>query len=181
MKIRISLFLFLSLSACSNLPPAIEDPPAIDISYPQASSDVARYKGMPARWGGVIIEVQNEQTYSRLQVMSYPLNSYGRPMLNKPHQGRFYLHSREFLDPAIYAKDREVTAAGLLNGDQALTIGNKLLRLPVLDVDRIHLWPEYEHIPYFYNGGYYPYPGYYGYYGYPYFWGGGFYRRYPPY
>lgn len=178
MKILLILMFFLSLSACSTLPPAIENPPAIDISYQQATADIARYKGAPIRWGGAIIDVLNEKTYSRLQIMAYPLNSYGRPNLDKPHIGRFYVRSSEFLDPAIYAKDREVTAAGLLSGDEELIIGKKPLRLPVLDANTIHLWPEYERIPYYYNGAYYPFPGYYGY---PYYWGGGFYRGYPYY
>jgi outer membrane lipoprotein len=185
MKYLSLLALCLSLTACSTLPPAIEDPPAVDISYSQASSDAARYRGAPVRWGGVIIEILNEQSFSRLQVMAYPLNSYGRPVRDKPPQGRFYVYSNEFLDPAVYAKDREITAAGLLNGDEELMIGKKPLRLPRLNVRTLHLWPEYDRSPYYYNrgfgpGGFYPYPGYYGYYGYPYFWGGyyGYYPRY---
>ncbi|MEC4749908.1 Slp family lipoprotein [Methylomicrobium sp. Wu6] len=174
MNIRVLLLLSASLlNACSTLPPAIKDPPAVDISFPQASVDIARYKGAPVRWGGVIIDVQNEKDYTRLQVLSYPLNSYGRPNREKPYQGRFYLDSRKFLDPAVYKKDKEITAAGVLTGDQELMIGNKLLRLPVLETTTLHLWPDYEPTPYYYNGGFGPggfYP--YGYYGYPYYWGG---------
>lgn len=179
MKTPLSLLLLCALSACSTLPPAIEDPPAVDITYPQARADGKRYQGAPVRWGGVIIDIQNETTYSRVQVMAYPLNYYGRPNRDKPHQGRFYIDSREFLDPAIYAKDREITAAGTLAGEQELRIGNMPLRLPVIQSATLHLWPEYERMPY-YNGGFYPFPNYYGYYGYPYFWGGyyGYYPRY---
>ncbi|WP_024298699.1 Slp family lipoprotein [Methylomicrobium lacus] len=177
MKILLSLILLLPLTGCSTLPPAIEDPPAIDISYPQASADITRYQGSPVRWGGVIIDVQNEQAFTRLQVMAYPLNSYGRPIRDKPHQGRFYVDSSEFLDPAIYAKEQEITAAGVLNGDQELLVGKKPLRLPVIKATTLHLWPEYEPLPYYYEG---YYPGYYRYYGYPYFWGG-YYGIYPRY
>lgn len=169
----VALFL---LSACSTLPPAIKNPPAVDISYRQASAGIAQYQGASARWGGVVIDVLNEQNYSLLQVMAYPLNGNGRPDLDKAHEGRFYVKSPEFLDPAIYAKDREVTAAGTLNGDKELTVGKKTLRLPLIEAHTIHLWPEYERPPYYYYNGYYPY-----YYGYPYFWGGGYFLRYPPY
>ena len=44
----------------------------------------------------------------------YPLNYYGRPQLNKPSEGRFVIKSTEFLDPAVYAKDKEITVAGTL-------------------------------------------------------------------
>jgi outer membrane lipoprotein len=182
MKYLPLLILCFSLTACSTLPPAIEDPPAVDISYPQALSDMARYREHPVRWGGVIIDVLNEQSFSRLQVMAYPLNSYGRPVRDKPPQGRFYVYSNTFLDPAIYAEDKEVTAAGTLKGDEELMVGKKPLRLPALRATTLHLWPRYERMPYYYNsgfgpGGFYPYPGYYGY---PYFWGGyyGYYPRY---
>lgn len=185
MKYLSLLALCLSLTACSTLPPAIEDPPAVDISYSQASGDAARYRGASVRWGGVIIDGLNEQSFSRLQVMAYPLNSYGRPVRDKPPQGRFYVYSSEFLDPAVYAKGKEITAAGLLNGDEELMIGKKPLRLPKLNATTLYLWPEYDRSSYYYNrgfgpGGFYPYPGYYGYYGYPYFWGGyyGYYPRY---
>jgi outer membrane lipoprotein len=183
MKCRLLFIFYLSLTACSTLPTAIDDPPAVDISYSQASNDIARYRGAPVRWGGVIIDVLNEKSFSRLQVLSYPLNSYGRPVRDKPPQGRFYIDSSAFLDPAVYAKNKEVTAAGVLHGDEELMVGKKPLRLPVLHAHTLHLWPEYERLPY-YGGygprGFYPYSGYYGYYGYPYFWGGyyGYYPRY---
>ncbi|HSN23619.1 MAG TPA: Slp family lipoprotein [Methylomicrobium sp.] len=185
MKNRLfSVFYLFFIASCSTLPTEIEEPPAIDISYLQAIDNISQYKGAAVRWGGVIIDVLNEQNYSLLQLMAYPLNSYGRPQKNKPHEGRFYVKSSEFLDPAIYAKDQEVTAAGLLSGDKELTIGKKTLRLPIIDAKTIHLWPDYECAPYYYNGGfspgaYYPFSGYYGYYGYPYYWGG--YYRYPCY
>ncbi|EIC31027.1 MULTISPECIES: Slp family lipoprotein [Methylomicrobium] len=182
MKYLPLLILCLSLTACSTLPPAIENPPAVDISYSQATGDIAHYRKYPVRWGGVIIDVLNEQSFSRLQVIAYPLNSYGRPVRDKPPQGRFYIYSNTFLDPAIYEKDKEVTAAGVLKGDEALMVGKKNLRLPALQATTLHLWPQYERMPYYYNGGFgpggfYPYPGYYGY---PYFWGGyyGYYPRY---
>jgi outer membrane lipoprotein len=181
MKYLPLFFLCVSLAACSTLPPSIKDPPAIDISYPEASVHIDRYRESPVRWGGVIIDVLNEQAFSRLQVQSYPLNSYGRPMRDKPPQGRFYIYSTMFLDPTVYAKNKEVTAAGILKGDEELMVGKKMLRLPKLQATTLYLWPQYERVPYYYGpGGFYPYPGYYGYYGYPYFWGGyyGYYPRY---
>lgn len=175
MKILLSLIFLLSITACSTLPPAIKNPPARDISYSQASADITHYRGAPVRWGGVIIDVLNDESFSRLQVLTYPLNCYGRPDRNKRSQGRFYIDSTEFLDPAVYAKDKEVTVAGVLNGDQKLMIGKKMLRLPVIKASTLYLWPNY----YYYDGFY---PGYYygGYYGYPYYWGSyyGYYPRY---
>lgn len=182
MKRLILVSVFSFLVGCSNLPPAIQDPPPLDISYSQAQGDSAHHKNAPVRWGGVIIDVQNEQTFSRIQILSYPLNSYGRPRLDKPYVGRFLVESPEFLDPAIYTKDAEITVAGTLKGLQERNVGNKTLQLPLLQSSVIYLWPVYAPsnfygYPYYYGtaGFGYGYP-YYGNYGSPFFWGG----YYPP-
>lgn len=168
------LLICLLLNACSNLPPAIENPPPFDITYSQATQNITHFKDSPVRWGGVIVDVENEQTYSLVQVLYYPLNNYGRPKLNNPNEGRFVIKSPEFLDPAIYTKDTEITVAGTLIGDIERTIGKKKLTLPQVSASVIHLWPEYDRYSYYGYGGYggfgYSYP----YYVYPY-WGGFYY------
>ncbi len=177
MKRHLLAICIALLSACSNLPPAIEDPPLYDISYSQATQDVTHFKEAPVRWGGVIIDVENEQNFSLVQVLYYPLNNYGRPRLDKSNKGRFLFKSAEFLDPTVYKKDTEITVAGTLKGDIQRSVGNKTLRLPLISATVIHLWPPYVPVNYYYGyGGYgygYPYYGYYGYY--PYYWGGYYY------
>lgn len=179
MKLHL-LSICILLGACSNLPPAIQDAPLFDIPYGEATRNVAHYKDAPVRWGGVVIDVENEQNFSLVQVLYYPLNSYGRPRLDKANDGRFLIKSPEFLDPAVYTKDTEITVAGTLKGDIERTIGNKTLRLPLISATVIHLWPADMPGNYYGYGGYgyggfgygYPYYGYYGYY--PYYRGGYF-------
>lgn len=175
------------LTACSNLPPAIEDPPVVDITYQQVLAGSATYKNAPVRWGGTIIEVENEPTFSAIQILLYPLGSYGYPDTDQPNQGRFVVKSAEFLDPAVYTKNTAITVAGTVEGDTERTIGKKTLRLPLLAVKQIHLWQEQDHYRSYsgyggyggfgYGGsGFYPYGGYYGYS--PFGWGGGYYQPY---
>lgn len=167
--------LLLFLVGCSNLPPAIKDAPLVDISYPQAAQAISSYPAAPVRWGGVIVDVENEQTSSQVQVLSYPLNNYGRPLVDKPSEGRFVINSPEFLDPAVYAKNTEITVAGILNGDVERTIGKKVLHLPVVKTSVIHLWPNESRNECYGGGGF----GF----GYSPFgyspWGGGYYRPVP--
>ena len=114
------LFVWLStlLTACSTLPPAIKNPPAVDISYNQALRNIDYYTKMhsPVRWGGTIIDVENEQEFSLLQVLAYPLSSYGRPEWDEPYEGRFLVKSSQFLDPSVYTKGKGVTVAGIISG-----------------------------------------------------------------
>ncbi|MGH8685383.1 MAG: Slp family lipoprotein, partial [Nitrosospira sp.] len=88
--------------------------PVTNVTYSQASPNLSTYKETSVRWGGVIVDVENEENFTLLQVLSYPLNSYGRPQLNKQTEGRFVIKSTEFLDPAVYAKDKEITVAGTI-------------------------------------------------------------------
>ncbi|SEO86914.1 Slp family lipoprotein [Nitrosovibrio sp. Nv6] len=176
-----SLLVCLSLSACAGLPAAVKDVPVADITYSQASQNPDSYKDTSVRWGGVIIEVENEENFTLVQVLSYPLNYSGRPQVNKPSEGRFVIKSSQFLDPAVYAKDREITVAGTLEGDIQRMIGKKAVQLPLLSSKAIYLWPVYQAYPYGYGYGGYgygfsPYFGY-GYYGSPFYWGG-YYRPY---
>ena len=181
---RYLLILCLLLSACSNLPPAIEDAPLYDLSYVEAAQNMAKYKNAPVRWGGMIVEVENEQNFSVLQVLYYPLNSYGRPQTSQDNVGRFLIKSAQFLDPAIYAKNSLVTVAGTLNGMSERTIGKKVMQLPEVASNTLYLWPVYEPVSTYGGFGYSGF-GYYGgdpysrFYGYPPFYWGGFYRPYP--
>jgi outer membrane lipoprotein len=173
----------LALAACSKLPPAIQDPPAIDLSYQQALANRGQFKNAPVRWGGTIIEVENEPSYSAIQILLYPLGSYGRPDTDGAYQGRFVAKTPEFIDPAVYTKNTAITVAGTLEGYTERTVGNKALQLPLVTLKQVHLWTEQDYTGYYggygdyggYGGfgygryGYYPYGGYYGY---PYSWGG---------
>lgn len=159
MKSFLLLLLYLLLSGCAGLPPAIKNAPAINATYSQISHDINNYTDAPVRWGGVIIEVENEEQASLMQVLYYPLDFNGRPQLHKKGEGRFVVKSAEFLDPVFYSKDREITVAGVITGDIERTVGKRIIRVPLLSATAIHLWPIY---PYYYdNRGYaHPYFGY---------------------
>ena len=142
----------------------------MDISYNQANQNTENYENAPVRWGGVIVDVENEEDYSLMQVLFYLLDYYGRPQVDKP-EGRFVIKSPEFLDPAIYVSGREITVAGLIDGKIERTIDKKKIMVPLITSTAIHLWPSrYRNDNYDY---YYGYPSYRGYYR----WYPGFYGR----
>ncbi len=165
---RCLLIICLLLNACSSLPPAITNPPLFDLSYMQAIEKIANYKNAPVRWGGIIVDVENEQNFTLVQVLYYPLDGRGRPMADQAAEGRFLIKSNDFLDPAVYAKDKQITVAGTLIGDLERTIGKKAMRLPLVLAATVHLWPVYAYNNYYDSFGY-GYNPYYG--GYPYYWG----------
>lgn len=164
MKHYLLLATFLFLTACSNLSPMIRNAPKMDLQLEQVQQKPSYYQGSPVRWGGKIIEVNNEDNFSRIQILSYPLNSYGRPQTARKNEGRFVIQSKEFLDPAVYKKEAEITIAGFLKGQIEHTIDKKTLKLPLVMVEEMHLWADYRYQNDFYYSPYSPYYRYrYGY------------------
>ena len=168
MKICLSLFCLL-LGACTNMPKTIQNMNVVDITYSQASQNIESHRNVPVRWGGIIIDVENEEDFSLIQVLSYPLNFSGRPQLDDSHGGRFVIKSTEFLDPMVYAKDNQISVVGTLDGDIQRTVGKKIIQVPLIQSMGIHLWPKrqnnhygfgphhYYSYPFFRGGYYYPY------------------------
>ena len=154
------------------MPKTIQNMNVVDITYSQASQNINSHRNVPVRWGGIIIDVENEEDFSLIQVLSYPLSYSGRPQLNDSHRGRFVIKSTEFLDPVVYAKDNEVSVVGTLDGDIQRVVGKKVIRVPLIQSTAIHLWPKRQN-NYYGHGGYGP--SHYGYYSYPFIRGGYYY------
>ncbi len=171
---RYCIILGLLLNGCTGLPTAIQNAPYMNLSYNQVSSDSNSFKDAPVRWGGIIISVENEAQASLMQVVFHPLDFNGRPQTYHAGQGRFVIQVAEFLDPAVYAKDKEITVAGVIAGDIELTVGKRTIRVPLLTATAIHLWPIYP--DYIHQPGYF-YPNY-GFPAYSPFYRGGFYGPY---
>ena len=69
--------------------------------------------------------------------------------------GRFLVSTREFLDPAIYAPGRRLTALGAVAGRSKRRVGDLPCAYPVISAEHIKLWPN--NTPWV-GGGYRPLP-----------------------
>ncbi|SEI38307.1 Slp family lipoprotein [Nitrosomonas eutropha] len=174
---RLLLCSLLFLGACTSMPPDIRNFAATDIPYQLINQSIDTYKNAPIRWGGTVIEVENEADSSLMQVLFYPLDRNAYPQTNKLGEGRFAVETSEFLDPAIFVKGAEVTITGSVKGSIERTVGNKTIHIPLITAKAIHLWSQaYREDNMYWNSRYRygPYPGYYGY---PSFYNG-YYRPY---
>lgn len=166
----VSLILFLN--GCSGLPAKMRGDSYSNVHLSVVKTKLAAYKDMSIRWGGTIVSVVNEKDSSQLQVLFYPIGRYGRPLVDRETEGRFAIGSHLFLDPAIYKEGTEVTVVGVLTGEMEQKVGNKILNLPLLVAEHIHIWPDYRRVddrvyfypplyphyyPYFQHGSYYNY------------------------
>jgi len=144
MKLYLLVLSCLLLGACTSLPQAMKDAQVVDLTYAQVSQNIDGHREAPVRWGGVIIDVENEESFSLVQVLFYPLNYSGRPQLDKPYRGRFIIKSTGFLDPIVYTKNKEITVLGTLNGNIKRTVGKRAIWVPLIESTAIHLWPKYH-------------------------------------
>jgi outer membrane lipoprotein len=155
MKAIFPLF-FLLLAACSSVPESIKKAPVSDWQLAQIKADASSHKGEAVRWGGQVVKVENDDNGSTLHIVQFPLNSFGRPDNKADSQGRFLAHSRDFIDPYIYKSGTLVTVAGTVADITTVTVDQKQLKTPVVDIRDIYRWsPQQYRDPYWYDDPYY--------------------------
>ncbi len=146
----------VSLSACATAPQGIRTP----IEGPTvlaAVQNADRYAGERVRWGGTIVEVENQRTETWIQIVARRLQRGGRPIDSSTTTGRFFAQVPGFVEPEEYQRGREITVVGTLTQGVTRNIGKYPYQFPVVQIDDLYLWaplPDYD--PYFHS---------------PYFWG----------
>ncbi len=135
------LFLLLALiSGCASSPIAV-DGESVSGTGP---AHVLEGRGAPGErviWGGKIVAVRNLSEVTEISVVSYPLDGADRPQTGAEPGVRFVLRRSGFLEPMKYAPGRFVTAIGSIGGTEQVPVDEYVLTQPVLEADRIHLWP----------------------------------------
>ena len=94
----------------------------------------------PQLWGGLIVRTENLAELTRMEIVSFPLR-HQEPLLNQPSTGRFWLEVPKFLDPAVFAPGRQITAWGSVLRVEEGHIGAAPYQFPVLRAQEFHLWP----------------------------------------
>ena len=81
----------VALSGCVSVPDAIKG------TSPTPQQDLVRvmnapqlYVGQEARFGGKVVNVQNQQGKTRLEIATVSLDSGARPVLGEPSRGRIF-------------------------------------------------------------------------------------------
>lgn len=151
----------LLMAGCTTAPDPIRHAPPADLWPAEVRLDPDRYRGSEVRWGGQIVAVHNHKDETVIEIVARRLDRRGRPLLEDHSAGRFLATVQGFLDPAIYARDREITVRGTLAASAERNIGEFRYRYPVVHVDTQHLWPPRPPPePAYYHDPFWPSPGY---------------------
>lgn len=157
--------IMLMLSGCVTVPDAIKG------TSPTPQDDLMRvmnapqlYVGQEARFGGKVVDIQNQQGKTRLEIATVPLDSGARPVLGEPSRGRIYANVNGFLDPVDF-RGQLVTVVGPITGSVAGKVGNTPYNFMTMDVTGYKRWRIAQQVvmppqpidPWFYGGRGWPY------------------------
>ena len=138
----LSCLFFVACTNVSQIPSKVVNTSIKNITYAQVLKDKDTHKNIPVRLGGLVIDVENKEKYSLVQVLFFPLNRSGEPQVDQTSGGRFVIKSPDFFDPIIYTKSRKITVEGILNGDIERTVGERTIKVPLIQSSATHLWPH---------------------------------------
>lgn len=132
-------------SGCARpFPSRITDQVDRSISFADLSKDPKSYKGKWVMFAGAIVGLRTEKDGSTyIELVQRPADRRGEPLQTDETGGRFIAVSKQFLDPAVYRRGREITVVGAVIGDTVKPLGEMAYRYPLLQVEALHLWDPY--------------------------------------
>ena len=136
--------LFLSLGCASVFSSESLKRVDSDISFRDLQRNPEAFQEKTVLLGGKIIETRNLSEKTVLMVSQRMLDSNHRPIREDQSQGRFMVHVPEFLDPAIYRRERNITVIGRVAGSSVLPLNGTPYRYPIIEKKELYLWPVEE-------------------------------------
>jgi outer membrane lipoprotein len=100
--------------------------------------------GTAITWGGTLVSTRNLADATDLEVLAYPLDDCGRPLLGEPARGRFIIRRPGYLETAGISPGQRITGSGRIIDVAEGRIGEAEYRFPVLEDAAPTLWPERE-------------------------------------
>ena len=134
------LFITASCSVISSQVRKEAEPP---VAFETLMKEANAYVGRTVIIGGYILATENLADKTIILSLQAPLGFRNEPKSRDKSQGRFIVVHKEFLDPAVYRKDRKITVAGYIVG--LTTEDDERCPNTCLNIEsrEIHLWPEY--------------------------------------
>ena len=128
----LPLLLSLLYGCTSAVPERIRTAPEGNPPLPVVLDAPERYLNVQVRWGGTIADVKNLPQETRVEIVARELAGDGEPKSVDRSEGRFIAIFNRFLDPAIYAIDRNLTVTGKIIGTTSHKLGDMDYRYPCL-------------------------------------------------
>lgn len=143
-KCLLIVCLLVFLGACASKPVLkVED---IDrgLTPTRVIKDATTYEGKKVLWGGIIIAGQNLEKTTRLELLTYPLDSNFKPDVQAKAYQRIFAIYEGYLETANLTPGRLLSVTGIFTGMQSGQIGEMVYDYPTLSVLELYLWPRPE-------------------------------------
>ncbi len=133
--------LLLLLACAATIPPEVLTGVDHTISFKELRENPESFMGNTFELGGEVMLTENQPGMTRLIILQHDLDGDMKPLDNDQSKGRFIVVVSEFLDPAIYAKGRRVTAVGVIAGQETRPLNDIPYVYPVIKENYLYLWP----------------------------------------
>jgi outer membrane lipoprotein len=139
-------FLLLASLGCATTDKKTDGKPAHEeIPFSEILHSPGTHTGKVVRLGGVIVQTENRETETVIEILEKPLNRQGKPKPGDISGGRFRVVFEGFLDNAVYRPNRFVTVIGEIIGVETAAIGEASYDYPLLSGREARLWEEGDH------------------------------------
>jgi len=130
------------VAGCGVLSPEVRRDAVRLERYQDLREEPQRFQEEVVILGGELIEVRNRAEGTTLLVLERPLGMGERPKADGASGGRFMVRFADYLDPVLFAPGRNVTVAGVVQGERIEPVGEAPYRYVLLEGKEIHLWKE---------------------------------------
>jgi len=118
------------------------------IPFEMLERDPEPYKGKLVILGGIITRTTPVKQGTLIEVLQKPLDYWGKPRRTDTSGGKFLVYYSAYLDPLIYAPERELTVAAEVEGVRSKALGDVEYSYPVVLSKELKLWPQERQSPY---------------------------------
>lgn len=131
------------IKGCAPLPKEFQEIPLDKkVGFSQILESPQEYKGTNVLWGGKIVNCLNQEDFTILEIVQFPLDIESKPKIDTFSEGRFQVKTSKFLDCAIYHPGRLITVAGTFRELKEGKIGEKSYKFPLIEGKAFKLWRE---------------------------------------
>ena len=132
----------IGLTACTYaISSELRDVVQPEIGFSSVANSPEAHTGEQFIWGGTIVSGRVDDTGTYLEIVQSPVDGFGNIIEPDYSEGRFIAYfPGEFLDPAIYSRDRHMTLGGTLIKVVTGKIADRDYRFPLLEVAESQLW-----------------------------------------
>ena len=112
------------------------------ITFESLERDPESYKGKLIVLGGIITQTIPVKQGVLIEVLQKPLDYWGKPRRTDASGGKFLVYNAAYLDPLVYAPEREITVAAEVEGAHSKALADIDSGYPVLLARELKLWPR---------------------------------------